>query len=56
MIKKPSRKNSRKLYGAAEYFLVVFILRFIPIMALIPTETRMKILNTGYRIFGEERT
>jgi len=56
VIKKPSRKTSRKFFGVAEYFLVIFALRFIPVMALISNETRMKILYMGYKIFGGETT
>jgi hypothetical protein len=52
VIKKPSRKSSKKLYGIAEYFLVIIALRFIPVMALMPYEMRMKALNIGYKIFG----
>ena len=54
MIKKPSRKDSRKLFGVAEYFLVITALSFIPVMALIPNGIRMKILHIGYKIFGGE--
>ena len=56
MIRKPSRKTNRKFFGVAEYFLVIFALRFIPVMALISNKIRMKILHLGYKIFGEETT
>jgi len=56
VINKPRREDSRKLFGVVEYFLVIVALGFIPIMAFVPNEIRMKLLNIGYKIFGGETT